>query len=50
MLWTGGAFRFAWPAAEKEEVAAPGMETSKDGLGCGKTNMMRQIWGHRQDF
>ena len=50
MLWTGGAFRFAWPATEKEEVAPPGMETSKDGLGCGDTNMMRQIWGHRQDF
>ena len=45
-----GTFRFAWSAAEKEEVAAPGMETSKDGLGCGNTNMMRQTWGHRQDF
>ena len=49
MLWTGGAVRFAWSAAEKEEVAAPGMETSKDGLGCGNTNMMWQTWGYRQE-
>ena len=36
MLRTGGAFCDADPAAEKEEVAAPGRSTFKKLLGCGR--------------
>ena len=50
MLRTGGAFCSHGQPRKKRKFAAPGMETSKDGLGCGNTNMMRQTWGHRQDF
>jgi len=50
MLRTGGAFCDADPAAEKEEVAAPGRSTFKKLLGCGNASMMWRTWGCREEF
>ena len=50
MLRTGGAFCDADPAAEKEEVAAPGRSTFRKLLGCGNASMMWRTWGCREQF